>query len=130
MSTTTVILHRDTHLFAKRPDLVGKLEKQRDRILLAPDQLLHAVPDCAYLVRLGRLRVSEFLADGREVTRAVLQAGAMFRTGQAGSGSPDPAADIYDLAHIVVMALGDVELWALAATDLDLDSGIDSGIHS
>jgi len=122
MSTTTVVLHRDTHLFAKRPDLVGKLEKQRDRILLAPDQLLHAEPDSAYLVRLGRLRVSEFLADGREVTRAVLQAGAMFRTDLAVSGAPDPAADIYDLAHIVVMALGDVELWALAAADLDLDS--------
>ncbi len=63
---------------------------------------------------------------GREVTRAVLQAGAMFRTGHPGSGAPDPVpnpeADIYDLAHIVVMALGDVELWDLTATDLDIDS--------
>jgi hypothetical protein len=122
----TVVLHRDTHLFAKRPDLVGKLEKTRERILLAPDQLHHAAQDTAYLVRLGRLRVSEFLSDGREVTRAVLQAGAMFRTGHPGSGAPDPIpnpeADIYDLAHIVVMALGDVELWALPSTDLDIDS--------
>ena len=116
---STMILHRDTHLFAQRPDLVGRLEKQRERILLAPDQLLHADPDTAYLVRLGRLRVSEFLPDGREVTRAVLQAGALFRTGDTPS---DPEADIYDLDHIVVMALGDVELWAFPSTDLDIDS--------
>lgn len=123
MSTlVTVVLHRDTHLFAKRPELVGTLEKQRQRILLAPDQLLHGQPDTAYLVRLGRLRVSEFLTNGREVTRAVLQAGAMFRTGQAGDGAPDPEADIYDLAHIVVMALGEVELWALPSSDLDIES--------
>ena len=115
----TVTLHRDTHLFASRPDLVEKLEKVRERILLAPDQLLHAEAGSGYLVRLGRLRISEFLPDGREVTRAVLQAGGMFRTDPEGQFEPDAEADVYDLAHIVVMALGDVELWALPSTDLD-----------
>ena len=67
----------------------------------------------AYLVRLGRLRVSEFLDDGREITRAVLQAGAMFRTSPAGESEPDAGADIYDLSHIVLMALGETEVWLL-----------------
>ena len=116
---TTVSLHRDTHLFAKRPDLAERLEKSRERVLLAPDQLMHAVPDHTYLVRLGRLRVSEFMDDGREVTRAVLQAGAMFRTSAAGISEPDAGADIYDLAHIVLMALGEVELWSVPPHELD-----------
>jgi hypothetical protein len=116
----TVALHRDTHLFAARPGLAEKLEKNRERILLAPDQLLHAEPDVAYLVRLGRLRVSQFLADGREITRAVLQAGALFLTAADEKTSPDPEADVYELAHIVLMALGEVELWALPPDHPDL----------
>lgn len=116
----TVALHRDAHLFVARPDLIADLEQKRERILLAPDQLLHAEPPGAYLVRLGRLRVSEFLPDGREITRAVLQAGAMFRTGGPTETGPDPEADIYDLDHIVLMALGEVELWALPPDEPEL----------
>ena len=119
--SVTVALLRDTHLFVARPDLVEALEKERTRILLAPDQLLHAEPDTAYLVRLGRLRVSEFLEDGREITRAVLQAGAMFRTAADGS-APDAEADVYELSHIVLMALGEVELWAVPTDTLDPES--------
>jgi len=109
----TVALHRDTHLFASQPGLVDRLAGIRRRIVLAPDQLVHAEAPATYLVRLGRLRVSQFLDDGREVTRAVLQAGAMFRTAEAGRAEPDAAADVYDLSHIVLMALGEAELWAL-----------------
>jgi hypothetical protein len=116
----TVALHRDAHLFASRPDLAAEFERKRTRILLAPDQLLHAEAEMAYLVRLGRLRVSEFLPDGREITRAVLQAGAMFRTRAPGATAPDPEADVYDLDHIVLMALGEIELWALPPDETDL----------
>jgi len=117
----TVSLHRDTHLFASRPDLAERLERSRERILLAPDQLMHAVPDRTYLVRLGRLRVSEFMDDGREVTRAVLQAGAMFRTSAGGNSAPDAGADVYVLSHIVLMALGEVELWSLPPDEPIID---------
>lgn len=116
---TIVSLHRDTHLFASRPDLAERFAKSRERILLAPDQLVHAAPDRAYLVRLGRLRVSEFMDDGREVTRAVLQAGAMLRTSADRDSLPDAEADTYDLSHIVLMALGEVELWSLPPHELD-----------
>lgn len=112
---------RDTHLFATRPDLVDKLERRSRRIHLAPDQLLHPEVPIACIVRLGKLRVSQFLPDGREVTRAVLQAGTVLTTGTAAPPGEDAAADIYDLADIVLMALGEVELWALPPEDLDTD---------
>lgn len=120
-AVNTVSLHRDTHLFVSRPELAERLAKSRERIVLAPDQLVHAVPDRAYLVRLGRLRVSELMDDGREITRAVLQAGAMFRTSADAESVPDAGADVYDLAHIVLMALGEVELWSLPPEELIID---------
>ena len=44
----TVALHRDAHLFASRPDLAAEFERKRTRILLAPDQLLHAEAEMAF----------------------------------------------------------------------------------
>ena len=114
-------MRRDAHLFSARPLLTEKLEQIRARILLAPDQLLHPGPFMAYIVRLGRLRVTQFLPRGEEVTRAVLQAGSLLTTGELHEGEADPAADVYYLNEMVLMALGEVELWALPVGDLDLD---------
>jgi len=114
-------IRRDAHIFSARPLLAEKLEQTRKRILLAPDQLLHPEIPMAYIVRLGKLRVTQFLPGGAEVTRAVLQAGALLTTGKVSSGEADPAADVYHLSEMVLMALGEVELWALPTPTLEQD---------
>jgi hypothetical protein len=112
---------RDAHFFSARPQLAEKLAKTRRRILLAPDQLLHPEVPLTYIVRLGKLRVTQFLPNGAEVTRAVLQAGALLTAGEITQGEADPTADVYYLSEMVLMALGEVELWALPASALDED---------
>lgn len=112
---------RDAHFFSSRPQLAEKLSETRRRILLAPDQLLHPEVPLAYIVRLGKLRVTQFLPNGAEVTRAVLQAGALLTAGEITQGEADPSADVYYLSEMVLMALGEVELWALPVTTLDED---------
>jgi hypothetical protein len=114
-------IHRDAHFFSTRPLLAEKLEQTRKRILLAPDQLLHPEVPLAYIVRLGKLRVTQFLPGGAEVTRAVLQAGALLTAGEISHGEADPTADVYYLPEMVLMALGEVELWALPTAALDQD---------
>ena len=109
----SISLLRDTHLFSSSPGAVEKLEQDRRVIRLIPDQLLHPEEQAEFIVRLGKLRVSRFLSDGREITLAVLQAGSEFRILETGPRGNDPAADIYDLADIVLMALSEGELWAL-----------------
>lgn len=105
-------LRRDVHYFTDHPGLAQRLEHDQRPVSLAPDELLHPPVPAEYVVRRGKLRVSQFLDDGREVTRAVLQAGATFRT-LAGAAGADPAADVYFLPELVLMALGEAELWAL-----------------
>jgi hypothetical protein len=114
-------IRRDAHFFSARPQLAEKLEQTRKRVLLAPDQLLHPEVPLAYIVRLGKLRVTQFLPTGAEVTRAVLQAGALLTTENIPSGEADPAADVYHLSEMVLIALGEVELWALPTATLELD---------
>jgi CRP-like cAMP-binding protein len=108
----TIALVRGANIFAADPERADRLEKLRQAVLLAPDQLLHPDVPAAYVVRLGKLRVSQFLPDGREITRAVLQAGAVLATAAAGRDA-DPGADVYILPDIVLMALGEAELWRL-----------------
>ena len=120
----TLALHRDANIFAERRDLRERLEKERRVIRLAPDQLLHPECPAAYVVRLGKLRVSEFRPDGREITRAVLQAGGVFDLAAGDPDNPDdphadPVADVYILDDLVLMALGEVELWRLPPGLLD-----------
>jgi hypothetical protein len=115
-------IRREAHLFSSRPQLAEKLEHIRQRILLAPDQLLHPEVPLTYIVRLGKLRVTQFLPDGAEVTRAVLQAGAFLTTGKISpEEAADPSAGVYYLSEMVLMALGEVELWALPTAALDKD---------
>lgn len=108
-----ISLDRTAHFFTARPETAERLEKLRAIVYLAPDQLLHPTADTEYIVRLGKLRVSHFLEDGREVARAVLQAGSVLtvRAGQA--HGDNPASDVYKLTDTVLMALGETELWSL-----------------
>ena len=121
-SQQVLTIRREAHLFSTRPQLAEKLEHIRRRILLAPDQLLHPEVPLTYIVRLGKLRVTQFLPDGAEVTRAVLQAGALLTTGKISpEEAADPTAGVYYLSEMVLMALGEVELWALPTAALDKD---------
>ena len=115
---TILEVHRDRNFLAERPDLRERLEKNRVIVQLATDQILHAEAPATYLVRLGKLRVSEFLPDGREITRAVLQAGSLLVTA-VGNADADPEADVYVLRDCVLMALGEAELWLLPSGVLE-----------
>jgi len=114
-------VNRDAHFFSSRATLAEKLEPTRKRIQLAPDQLLHPDVPMAYIVRLGKLRLTQFLPGGAEVTRAVLQAGSLLTTAEISTGEADPASDVYYLSEMVLMALGEVELWALPPEALEPD---------
>ena len=113
-------LDRDARLFATRRDLAARLERDREQRLLIGDELLHPPVPCDLVVRLGNLRVSQWLPDGREVTRAVLQAGAICEVREdAGESGARP---VYRLRDLVLMALGETEIWVLpagAVTDKD-----------
>ena len=117
----SVTIRRNAHLFASQPGKVEKLKVASRRILLAPDQLLHPEVPRVFIVRLGKLRVTQFLPTGAEVTRAVLQAGALLSVAEMSSGQADPTDDVYHLSEMVLMALGEVELWALPTAALDKD---------
>ncbi|MCB1182570.1 cyclic nucleotide-binding domain-containing protein [bacterium] len=110
-----LILWRGAHLFATRPGLMERLEAARRLVPLAGDQLLHPAVPADYVVRRGKLRVSQFLPDGREITRAILQAGAVVLTRDDDPEAADPAADRYHIEDLVLAALGEVEMWALPA---------------
>ncbi len=114
-----LIIRRDAHLFADRPGLMERMAKQRALVPLAADQLLHPATAHDYIVRRGKLRVSQFLTDGREVSRAVLQAGAVLLTRPGEGQEAEPAADRYLVDELVLMALGEVELWILPAGALE-----------
>jgi len=109
---------RDARLFARRAVDPRRLEEERATVELLPNELFQPPVPADVAVRLGRIRVSEFLPDGREITRAVLQAGALFRT-RPWPGPPQPAAPGFDLAYVVLMALDDAELWVLPPGALD-----------
>jgi hypothetical protein len=117
----TLGLDRAARLFATRRDLVAKLKDVRRVIRLVPDELLHPQPPCDLAVRRGNLRVSELLADGREVTRAVLQTGDVCRVRDGGPDTVggNDASPLYNLARTVLMALGETEIWLLPSGVLD-----------
>lgn len=116
---------RDARLFARRGGLLDRLGETLRTKQLLPDELYRPPVPADVAVRRGRLRVTEFLADGREVTRAVLQAGAFLRArawepaALPPEGDGRPPAPWRDLAYVVLMALDDAELWELPPGALD-----------
>ena len=110
---------RNSHFFVDNAGKVEELETRRQLVVLASDQLLHPAVPLHYIVRKGKVRISQFLDDGREITRAVLQAGSVFYTLQAEDHGDKPAADLYCLSRIVIMALGEAELWAFKEDQLE-----------
>ncbi len=114
---------RKAHLFVTQSPLMDSFKNTHERVVLAPDQLVHPPIPADYVVRRGQIRISQFLPNGREVTRAVLQAGAFFTTRQLNTSyakqTPNNAADIYILADIVVMSLDEAVLWSVPSGSFD-----------
>lgn len=109
---------RDARLFARRAVGPRRLEEGRETVALQPNEIFAPPVPADVAVRLGRIRVSQFLPDGREITRGVLQAGALFRTRRWPEPAAAPASG-FDLAYVVLMALDDAELWVLPSGALD-----------
>jgi CRP-like cAMP-binding protein len=109
-----LIMLRNARLFVSRPDLRRVLHEQHETVDLAPNQLIRLQSNRDYVLRLGRLRLSEFLTDGRELGRGVLQTGSSFMT-RSMVDDELPEADSFLLQNTVIMALGDAQLWSLPA---------------
>lgn len=108
-----LVLGRSARIFSGRPGLSGGLGRDAEVVALAGGQIHHPAVGREVVVRLGRLRVSEFLPDGREVCRAVLQAGSYLVTRAAGDDASRSGRTAYPLERMLVMALGRTELWVL-----------------
>lgn len=122
---------REARIFATRRELVERLRGSHRKLSLVADELVHPVPPCDLVVRRGNLRLSELLPDGREVTRAILQAGAVCRVrtgrrdGPAVTHGEAAESPLYSLASTVLMALGESDLWLLPAGSFDRDAPAD-----
>jgi len=103
-----------SHLFGRRPELMDALADDARVQRLAVNQLVDLDPAADWVVRRGRLRLAEFLPDGREMAHGVLEAGSCFVT-RAESASDDDALAGAPLARdrATLMALGPTELWRL-----------------
>ncbi len=124
-------IERDARIFATRRGLVDRLRESRRKLALVADELVHPDPPCDLVVRRGNLRLSELLPDGREVTRAILQAGAICRVRRGPIAGPEAGdgegvgSPLYSLANTVLMALGESDLWLLPAGSVDQDAPAD-----
>ncbi len=114
-----LIFGRDDHFFVDNAGRVEELESRRGLLILGPDQVLHPLIPRHYIVRKGKVRISQFLDDGREITRAVLQAGSVFSTQETDHPGDKPAADLYNLSRMVIMAVAETELWSFPEKSLD-----------
>ncbi len=117
-------LGRAARIFSGRPGLSRSLGREARVVPLAANQIFRPEPGLEVVIRLGRLRISEFLPDGREVCRAVLQAGSYLvarSTAEPESNDSAPGPErrnVFPLDRMLVMALGRTDLWVLPAGTL------------
>ncbi|MEZ4386146.1 MAG: hypothetical protein R3D98_00935 [Candidatus Krumholzibacteriia bacterium] len=117
----TLEVVRDARVFTLGQDRVRELAGVAAVHRLLAGQRLELGPPCDLVVRQGNLRVSEFLPDGREVTRAVLQTGMVCRLREplASARSERGDSPLYSLAATALAALGETEIWQLPAGAYD-----------
>jgi hypothetical protein len=111
----TLEVVRDARVFTAGADRIRELESLGRVHRLLAGQELELDPPCDLVVRQGNLRVSEYLPDGREVTRAVLQTGMVCRLRDGEPAVDSDAADspLYSLAATALISLGASEIWQL-----------------
>lgn len=115
---TQVAAAAASHLFGRRPELMDALADDAAVQRLTANQLVDLDPVADWVVRRGRLRLAEFLADGREMAHGVLESGSCFvtRGDRPADGDDEPGLAGAPLARdrVTLMALGETELWRLA----------------
>lgn len=104
-----------SHLFGRRPELMDALADAAALQRLTSNQLVDLDPVADWVVRRGRLRLAEFLDDGREMAHGVLEAGSCFVTRARHDPDPDVATAPLPRDRATLMALGETELWRLEA---------------
>ncbi len=118
-SNPFIHFQRSDLFFVNNAAKMESLKTHSRKIDLTSDQILHPDTPQHYIVRKGKIRISQFLDDDREITRTILQAGSVFSTFNKEDIGDKPAADIYSLPGIVVMSLTETELWAFSENALD-----------
>ena len=111
--TALLQLYRSDHQLLRKGARRDHPPRNAKVLSLLANQLLHPEQPGGYLVRSGRLRVSQLLDDGREITRAVLHGGSAFAVLDGQSGDADPVLDIYPLERLILMALSETGIWLL-----------------
>lgn len=111
----TLEVVRDARVFSAGADRIRELETLASVHRLLAGQELELEPPCDLVVRQGNLRVTEYLPDGREVTRAVLQTGMVcrLRAGEPAARSDASGSPLYSLAATALISLGASEIWQL-----------------
>lgn len=111
----TLEVVRDARVFTAGADRIQELEGQSVTHRLLAGQELEAAAACDLVVRQGNVRVCEYLPDGREVTRAVLQTGMVcrLRDGMAAGRSDATGSSLYSLTAASLVSLGASEVWQL-----------------
>jgi hypothetical protein len=117
----TLTFDRDARVLVAGSENARRLAASATIVELSGGETLVPDPSCDLVVRQGNLRVSERLAGGREVTRAVLQTGMVGRVRSSAARHGDTAGSaLYSLETIELKALTDTEIWQLPAGACDL----------
>lgn len=111
----TLEVVRDARVFTAGADRIQELEAQASLHRLLAGQELELESACDLVVRQGNVRLCEFLPDGREVTRAVLQTGMVcrLRGGDQAVRSDAAGSSVYSLKATSLVSLGASEVWQL-----------------
>jgi len=107
----TVQIDRHARVFTAGADRTRELAAAASVHRLMTGQVFTPEAPCDLVMRHGSLRVREQLPDGRRVTRAVLQTGAVCRLRTGDSVADD--SPLYSLETMNFVALGEAEVWQL-----------------
>jgi len=113
----TLEVVRDARVFTAGTDRIREMENQSTVHRLLAGQELELESACDLVVRQGNVRLCEYLPDGREVTRAVLQTGMVchLRPGGPTVRSDADGSSLYSLEATSLVSLGASEVWQLPA---------------
>jgi hypothetical protein len=116
----TFQIDRTARVLVTGSDQARRLAQAAIIVELGAGETWRPDPPCDLVIRQGNLRVLEQLADGRQVTRAVLQTGMVARLRPAPDGVSEPVdSSLYSLEALELTALTETEIWRLATGACD-----------
>lgn len=108
-----LVIDRNARVFTAGPERTRALAAQATVHRLMAGQHLLVDDPADIVVRQGSVRVREQLADGRKVTRAVLQTGMLGRVMPTGAPSAAGGGQELSAERCQFNALGESEVWVL-----------------